>query len=207
MLLTVARLSFSLLLLSLRSMALGWFHSSLHCHPEQINVTMRKARAALFLRRANSLLESLSDLLYSLSSPKNTLEEACLPSLFWLGYGANYKLHNTLSPSVPVYSLTTYKLHSSCWLYFTCPRAFSNKKKGTNHPNLSKLKGYALTSGPCETWLPFSLTGGERGREGGGQRIIAVRHAAKWLQITQMKSCQHLQSQPLGSHDHTAVVR
>lgn len=65
---SVASLSFPLLL-SLRSMALGWFHSSLHCHPEQINVTMRKARAALFLRRANSLLESLSDLLYSLSSP------------------------------------------------------------------------------------------------------------------------------------------
>ena len=84
--------SFPLLLLSLRSMALGWFHSSLHCHPEQINVTMRKARAALFLRRANSLLESLSDLLYS--SPKNTLEGACLPSLFWLGYRANYKLHS-----------------------------------------------------------------------------------------------------------------
>lgn len=92
MLLTVARLSFPLLLLSLRSMALGWFHSSLHCHPEQINVTMRKARAALFLRRANSLLESLSDLLYSLSSPKNTLEGAWLSSLFWLGYRANYKL-------------------------------------------------------------------------------------------------------------------
>lgn len=105
-----------------------WFHSSLHCHPEQINVTMRKARAALFLRRANSLLESLSDLLYSLSSPKNTLERARLPSLFWLGYGANYKLpqrstalHSTL------YSLTTYKLHNSCWLYFTCTRAFRDK--------------------------------------------------------------------------------
>lgn len=65
---SVASLSFPLLL-SLRSMAPGWFHSSLHCHPEQINVTMRKARAALFLRRANSLLESLSDLLYSLSPP------------------------------------------------------------------------------------------------------------------------------------------
>lgn len=102
MLLTVARLSVPLLLLSLRSMALGWFHSSLHCHPEQINVTMRKARAALFLRRANSLFESLSDLLYSPSSLKNTLKGACLPSLIWLGYGANDKVYSTqpLYPSV-----------------------------------------------------------------------------------------------------------
>lgn len=74
-----------LLLLSLRSMALGWFHSSLHCHPEQINVTMRKARAALFLRRANSLLESLSDLLYSLSSPKNTFRRSMPPLTFLAG--------------------------------------------------------------------------------------------------------------------------
>lgn len=124
MLLSVARLSFPLLLFSLRSMALGWFHSSLHCHPEQINVTMRKARAALFLRRANSLLESLSDLLYSLSPPKNSLEGACLPSLFCLGYGTNYKLHST--QALVVYSLTTYNLHSSCWLHFSCTGAFSN---------------------------------------------------------------------------------
>lgn len=85
MLLTVARLSFPLLLLSLRSMALGWFHSSLHCHPEQINVTMRKARAALFLRRANSLLESLSDLLYSLSSPQEHFGRSMPPLTFLAG--------------------------------------------------------------------------------------------------------------------------
>lgn len=94
---SVASLSFPLLLFSLRSMAPGWFHSSLHCHPEQINVTMRKARAALFLRRANSLLESLSDLLYPLSPPlsRTVRKDQAYPHLFRLSYGANYKLHGT----------------------------------------------------------------------------------------------------------------
>lgn len=88
---TVARLS--CLPSSSRSMAVGWFHSSLHCHPEQINVTMRKARAALFLKRANLLLESLSDLLYSLYSTtlgeKKKKRGARLRSLLCLGYGVN----------------------------------------------------------------------------------------------------------------------
>lgn len=87
--------------LSFRSMVLGWFHSSLHCHPEQINVTMRKARAALFLRGANLLLESLSDLLYSSSSPpstnslgeKKTKKQHVYPLYFQLGKSQAYSAH------------------------------------------------------------------------------------------------------------------
>lgn len=155
MLLTVARLSVPLFLLSLRSMALGWFHSSLHCHPEQINVTMRKARAALFLRRANSLLESLSDLLYSF--PRTLwMQHACPHFSGWA-----IELTTNCTALRLENLLTTYDEHSSCWLYLTS----ALKKKCTNCLNLSALKGCTLTPEPGTTWLSCrSLRGEEKVR-------------------------------------------